>query len=184
MGISKQNLIWIDLEMTGLDVQENVILEIATVITDKNLVVLAEGPVLAIFQSEEALAKMNKWNVDQHTKSGLIERVKESQVSTQQAQKSTLHFLKQTVPKQKSPMCGNSICMDRRFLARYMPELEKYFHYRNLDVSSVKELARRWQPKMAKGFKKESQHMALNDIHDSIEELRYYREHFFKMSEE
>ncbi len=175
------NLIWIDLEMTGLDTNRDYIIEIATVITDGALNILAEGPVLAIHQSDETLNAMDNWNQNQHGKSGLIDRVRASQVSVADAERLTLEFIRQYVPSRGSPMCGNSICQDRRFLARCMPGLEAYFHYRNLDVSTVKELARRWAPAVYSGFTKESSHLALEDIRDSINELRYYRERFFRL---
>jgi len=178
--MSPDNLIWIDLEMTGLDTQADTILEIATVITDSQLVVMAEGPVLAIYQSEAVLAAMDEWNRNQHSKSGLLERVRNSPLGRREAELRILKFVSQYVPKSKSPMCGNSICQDRRFLARCMPELEAYFHYRNLDVSTLKELARRWYPEVARGFSKSSSHLALADVYESIEELRYYREHLLK----
>lgn len=177
MSKSPDNLIWIDLEMTGLDPSNDRIIEVATIITDKNLNELAVGPVLAIFQEPAILSSMDQWNTEQHTKSGLVERVKKSTINESDAEKATIEFLEQHIPSNKSPMCGNSICQDRRFLARLMPQLENYFHYRNLDVSSLKELTQRWYPKIAKGFKKESKHLALDDIRDSIEELKYYREH-------
>jgi oligoribonuclease len=170
-------LIWIDLEMTGLKPDEDVIIEIATAVTDKDLAVIAEGPSLAIAQSENLLDRMDEWNRRQHGGSGLLARVRESRTSTAQAEQLTLDFLAQHVPAGVSPMCGNSICQDRRFLARYMPQLEKYFHYRNLDVSTLKELARRWLPQVAAGFTKQGKHLARDDIHDSIDELRYYRTH-------
>ena len=176
MPISADNLIWIDLEMTGLNPFEDRILEIATIITDKNLNEVAVGPVLAIRQDISVLNSMDEWNMEQHTKSGLTERVKLSTIDEEDAEKATLEFLQQHVPENRSPMCGNSICQDRRFLARLMPKLENYFHYRNLDVSSLKELALRWYPEIANGFTKESNHVALDDIRDSIEELKYYRE--------
>ncbi|AOU97567.1 oligoribonuclease [Acidihalobacter yilgarnensis] len=176
MPASPDNLIWIDLEMTGLEPQQDVIIEIATVVTDRLLNVLAEGPVLAIHQPAEVMAGMDDWNQRQHGQSGLIARVAESRIDADEAQARTLAFLGEHVPPGVSPMCGNSICQDRRFLARLMPELERFFHYRNLDVSTLKELAKRWYPAVAKGFSKTSQHLALSDIHDSIEELRYYRE--------
>jgi oligoribonuclease len=177
--MSPDNLIWIDLEMTGLDTDTDAIIEIATVITDNELTVLAEGPSLVIHQSDSVLAAMDEWNQKQHRKTGLIERVRISRIDEREAELQTLDFLSQYVPKGKSPMCGNSVCQDRRFLARCMPGLEAYFHYRNLDVSTLKELARRWYPKLAKGFRKDSSHLALDDVHDSIDELRYYREHLF-----
>jgi len=180
MIASEDNLIWIDLEMTGLDPEQDRIIEIATVITDTNLEIIAEGPVLAINQSEECLASMGEWCTKQHAHSGLTERVKESTIDESSAENNTLEFIKQYVPENKSPMCGNSICMDRRFLYRYMPRFESYFHYRNLDVSSLKILAQRWAPEVAVGITKVSEHRALQDIRDSIEELRYYRKHLFK----
>ncbi|QQS53268.1 MAG: oligoribonuclease [Candidatus Competibacteraceae bacterium] len=177
--MSPDNLIWIDLEMTGLDTQTDRIIEIATVVTDSQLNVLAEGPVLAIHQSDATLAAMDDWNRKQHGGSGLATRVRASELDEREAEIRTLAFLSQHVPPGKSPMCGNSICQDRRFLARCMPDLEAYFHYRNLDVSTLKELARRWYPERVKGFNKSSTHLALQDIHDSIEELRFYRERLF-----
>jgi len=176
------NLIWIDLEMTGLDTFNDYIIEIATIITDGELNTLAEGPVVAIHQSDEVLQAMDAWNTKQHTKSGLVQRVKDSSYTSADAEQQTLDFVKQYLPAEKSPMCGNSICQDRRFLARCMPELERYFHYRNLDVSTLKELAARWEPEIYKGFTKESSHLALDDVRDSIEELRYYRQHFIRNS--
>lgn len=172
------NLIWIDLEMTGLDTVNDTIIEIATLVTDKDLNTLAEGPILAIHQSDEVLDGMDEWNTRQHGQSGLIDRVRSSQVSAGQAQQLTVDFLRNWVPRGKSPMSGNSICQDRRFMAREMPELESYFHYRNLDVSSIKELIVRWRPELLKGFNKKGSHLAMDDIHDSIAELKYYREHF------
>ncbi len=175
-----QNLIWIDLEMTGLDPDRDVIIEMATIVTDSQLNTLAEGPVIAVHQSDAILAGMDEWNTRQHGGSGLTQRVRESQISAAQAQAQTLAFLEQWVPARASPMCGNSICQDRRFLYRYMPTLEAYFHYRNLDVSTLKELAARWAPSLREGLKKNSSHLALDDIRDSIAELQYYREHFIK----
>ncbi len=172
------NLIWLDLEMTGLVPEEDRIIEIATLVTDANLNLLGEGPVLAIHQSDEALAKMDEWNQRTHGNSGLIERVKASTIDEQAATDATIDFLKQFSDKNASPMCGNSICQDRRFMARYMPELEAYFHYRNLDVSTLKELARRWKPQILAGLTKQGTHQAMDDIKDSVEELRYYRQHF------
>jgi oligoribonuclease len=180
MNKNAQNLIWIDCEMTGLIPEEHRLIEIATLVTDSHLNLLATGPVLAIYQPEDELAKMDEWNVTQHGKSGLTKRVRASTVSAADAEAQTIAFLRDWVPAGKSPICGNSICQDRRFLARWMPELERYFHYRNLDVSTVKELCQRWAPAVAKGFKKESLHLALDDIHDSIEELRYYRATFLR----
>lgn len=177
--MSPDNLIWIDLEMTGLDTQTDRIIEIATIVTDSQLTFLAEGPMLAIHQSDAVLARMDDWNQKQHGESGLIARVRASTVDEREAEARTLEFLSLYVPKGKSPMCGNSICQDRRFLARCMPELEAYFHYRNLDVSTLKELARRWYPERIKGFGKTAAHLALQDIRDSINELRFYRERLF-----
>ncbi|BAU76894.1 oligoribonuclease [Metapseudomonas furukawaii] len=176
-----QNLIWIDLEMTGLDPDSDVIIEMATIVTDSDLNVLAEGPVIAIHQSDEILAGMDEWNTRQHGQSGLTQRVRESRIDTAEAEAQTLAFLEQWVPKGKSPICGNSICQDRRFLYRRMPKLEAYFHYRNLDVSTVKELAARWAPTVRDGVRKSSSHLAMDDIRDSIAELKHYREHFFKL---
>ncbi len=176
--MSPDNLIWIDLEMTGLEPQTDLIIEIATLITDSRLTILAEGPVLAIRQSDAVLAAMDDWNRKQHGESGLVARVRTSTVDEREAETRTLEFLNRYVPKGQSPICGNSICQDRRFLARHMPELEAYFHYRNLDVSTIKELARRWYPNL-KGFSKVSTHLALQDIRDSVEELRFYRERLF-----
>lgn len=182
MNVNENNLIWIDLEMTGLVPETDVIIEIATVVTDAHLNLLAEGPVLAIHQPDSALDGMDDWNTRQHGRSGLTQRVKDSQVDTASAERATVDFLRQWVPPGKSPMCGNSICQDRRFLARLMPELEAFFMYRNLDVSTLKELARRWRPDVADGIRKKSSHLALDDILDSIEELKYYREHFLRLS--
>jgi oligoribonuclease len=180
MAQDLQHLIWIDLEMTGLNPDSDLIIEIATVVTDKDLNILAKGPVLAVHQSEEALAAMDDWNQKHHGQSGLIERVKASTINAAEAERLTLEFLKEWVPANTSPICGNSIAQDRRFLYRYMPTLEAYFHYRNIDVSTLKELAARWAPAVKDGFNKESKHQALDDIIESIEELRYYREHFIK----
>jgi len=176
------NLIWIDLEMTGLCTQNDTIIEIATVVTDKYLNELAEGPVLAIRQSQETMDGMDDWNTRQHGDSGLIARVLESEIEAREAEVATLAFLGEWVDEGASPMCGNSICQDRRFLAREMPELEAYFHYRNLDVSTLKILAQQWAPGVAKGFVKESAHLALSDIRDSIEELEWYRENLLDAS--
>ncbi|WP_347988202.1 oligoribonuclease [Methylomonas sp. AM2-LC] len=180
MSQDANNLIWIDLEMTGLDPDNDRIIEIATIVTDKDLNVLATGPLMAVKQSDEALAAMDNWNQEHHGQSGLISRVKNSTISEADAEQQTIEFLSQWLPVRTSPMCGNSICQDRRFLYRYMPKLEAFFHYRNLDVSTVKELAGRWAPQLKDGFQKKSAHQALDDIIESIEELRYYREHFFK----
>ncbi len=181
MPQNSQNLIWIDLEMTGLDPDRDVIIEMATIVTDSQLNILAEGPVIAVHQSDEILAGMDEWNTRQHGGSGLTQRVRESRVSTEQAEAMTLEFLEEWVPARSSPICGNSICQDRRFLYRYMPKLEAYFHYRNLDVSTLKELAARWAPQVRDGFRKSATHLALDDIRESIAELRYYREHFIKV---
>lgn len=178
--MTQQNLIWIDLEMTGLDPQTDTILEIATVITDKDLNVLADGPNLAIYQSDAVLKGMNKWCITQHGKSGLTERVKTSDTSMQSAEQQTINFLKQWVKKGESPMCGNSICQDRRFLVEYMPKLEEFFHYRHIDVSTLKELSKRWKPAVEKDMEKDSAHLALGDVYDSIDELKHYRKFFIK----
>jgi len=180
MAQDTANLIWIDLEMTGLNPDTDLIIEIATVITDKDLNILAQGPVIAIHQSDKALAAMDDWNQTHHGQSGLIERVKASLINDAEAERLTIEFLKDWVPANTSPICGNSIGQDRRFLYRYMPNLEAYFHYRNIDVSTLKELAARWAPAVKDGFNKESTHQALDDILESIEELQYYREHFIK----
>ena len=180
MTQNANNLIWIDLEMTGLDTDHDDIIEIATIVTDAELNILAEGPVMAIHQPDERMQTMDEWNTRQHGQSGLTERVRQSTVDEAEAERRTIAFLEQYVPPKTSPMCGNSICQDRRFMARCMPTLEAFFHYRNLDVSTLKELARRWSPAVAAGFTKESSHLALNDIRDSIAELKYYREQLFK----
>lgn len=179
MSYNDVNLVWIDLEMTGLDTDNDRIIEIATIVTDKELNILAEGPVIAIHQPDTVLNGMDEWNTRQHGMSGLIERVKQSQFTAEQAQAETINFLKDYVGKAKSPMCGNSICQDRRFMHREMPELEAYFHYRHLDVSTIKELVSRWAPEVAKGVEKNSRHLAMDDIKDSIEELKYYRRTVF-----
>ena len=176
----KDNLIWIDLEMTGLHPDGNRIIEIATIVTDKELTGLAAGPVFAIHQTDDVLGAMDDWNTRQHTNSGLMERVRASEVSEAEAEQLTLTFLRQHVDQGASPICGNSICQDRRFLIRHMPELAAYFHYRNLDVSTLKILAKLWLPEVGNRFEKKSVHLALADIHDSIRELRFYREHLFK----
>jgi oligoribonuclease len=180
MAQDAQNLIWIDLEMTGLNPDTDLIIEIATVITDKDLNILAEGPALAVHQPEAALAGMDDWNQKHHGESGLIDRVRFSQINAEAAEAMTIAFLKDWVPERTSPMCGNTIGQDRRFLVKYMPKLEAYFHYRSIDVSTLKELAARWAPNLKDGFKKETKHEALADVIESIEELRYYREHFIK----
>lgn len=180
MSNSENNLIWIDLEMTGLDPERDRIIEIATIVTDSQLNILAEGPVIAVHQSDEQLGLMDDWNTRTHTGSGLVERVRKSQYDDNAAQKATIKFLEQWVPKGVSPICGNSVGQDRRFLFRYMPELESYFHYRYLDVSTLKELARRWKPEILDGFTKKNTHQALDDIRESIAELVYYRETFIK----
>ena len=174
-------LIWVDLEMTGLDPETDRIIEVALVVTDPDLNILAEGPVYAIHQPDEILNAMDAWNKGTHGRSGLIERVKASNVTEAMAEDALIEFLEAYVPKGKSPMCGNTICQDRRFMAKTMPKLEAYFHYRNLDVSTLKELSRRWKPGLMEGFKKLQKHTALADIMESIEELRYYREHFIRL---
>ncbi len=175
------HLIWIDMEMTGLDPRNNTVIEIATLITDANLNVVEEGPILAIHQSDAILAAMDEWNTEHHGQSGLTERVRQSNVTLATAERLTLEFFCRHVPVNTSPMCGNTIHQDRQFLYFYMPELEKYFHYRHIDVSTIKELAKRWVPKLAE-VEKESRHLAMSDIYESIEELKYYREHFLRLS--
>ncbi|MDR3481856.1 MAG: oligoribonuclease [Burkholderiaceae bacterium] len=175
------NLVWVDMEMTGLDPDTDRIIEVAVVVTDANLNILAEGPVFAIHQADEILDGMDAWNKGTHGRSGLIDRVKASTVTEADAEKALIDFLKNFVPNGKSPMCGNTICQDRRFMARGMPKLEAFFHYRNLDVSTLKELCKRWKPEIATGFKKHQKHTALADILESVDELRYYREHFIKL---
>ena len=181
MAQDLNNLIWIDLEMTGLDPDHDVIIEIATVVTDKDLNILAEGPVLAIHQEVSRMAAMDEWNQTHHGQSGLIDRVKASSIDELEAERQTIEFLRLWVPEDTSPMCGNSICQDRRFLYRSMTRLERFFHYRNLDVSTLKELAARWAPDVYQGFQKKSSHQALDDIIESIDELRYYRETFIQV---
>ena len=175
------NLIWIDLEMSGLNLESDCILEIATIVTDSKLNILAEGPDIAVHQSNNILDNMDAWNTEHHNHSGLVERVRNSTINTAEAEKQVLEFIQQYVPAKNSPICGNSICTDRRFLYKHMPSLEAYFHYRNLDVSTIKILAQHWAPVIAQGANKISTHVALQDIRDSIEELRYYREHFFNL---
>ena len=175
------NLIWVDLEMTGLDTDNDCIIEIATIITDSELNILEEGPVVAINQPDSVLDAMDEWNTRQHGGSGLTERIKASNDTAQSATDQTLEFISRYVDMNKSPMCGNSICQDRRFMHRCMPDLEKYFHYRNLDVSTIKELVKRWKPEVAKGFQKNSEHLAMQDIRDSIAELKFYREQVFSI---
>ena len=175
MSFSDQNLIWIDLEMTGLDTETHKVIEIATIVTDSELNILAEGPVLAIHQPEEELQKMDEWCTTTHTGSGLVDRIRESKIDEQEAIRQTIEFLEKWVPKGKSPICGNSVGQDRRFLYKHMPELEQYFHYRYIDVSTLKELTRRWKPEVLDGFSKKGSHLALDDIRESIAELQYYR---------
>ncbi|KTC69740.1 oligoribonuclease [Legionella birminghamensis] len=178
---NNNNLIWIDLEMTGLNPEVDRIIEIATIVTDSKLNILGEGPVFAIHQNEELLAGMDEWNTRQHNQSGLVERVRQSTVDEALAEQKTIAFLSQFLDRGKSPMCGNSICQDRRFLYKYMPKLADFFHYRNLDVSTLKELVKRWNPKLIEGVIKDSKHLALADIKDSIDELIYYRQHFINI---
>ncbi|PWB57022.1 MAG: oligoribonuclease [Nitrosomonadales bacterium] len=178
---NNQNLVWLDMEMSGLNPEADYILEVALVVTDAQLNTVAEAPVLVVRQTDAVLDGMDNWNKGTHGKSGLIDRVKASRLGDAEVEARMIDFLQQHVGAGKSPMCGNSICQDRRFLARHMPKLEAYFHYRNLDVSTIKELARRWRPELYDGFKKENRHEALSDIYESINELKYYREHFMKM---
>jgi oligoribonuclease len=181
MAQNQNNLIWIDMEMTGLSPDTDRIIEVAIVITDSQLATVAEAPVLVVHQPDAVLDAMDDWNKGTHARSGLIEKVKASTLADDQAEQSMLDFLLQHVPKGASPMCGNSICQDRRFLARWMPKLEAYFHYRNLDVSTLKELARRWKPELMKGVSKNGKHEALADVYESIEEMKYYRDNFIKL---
>lgn len=182
MSQNPTNLIWIDLEMTGLHPEKDRIIELATIVTDTDLNVIAEGPVFAIHQTDELLNDMDDWNTRQHNSSGLVMRVKESVITENEAEALTLEFLQQYVPMGKSPMCGNSVWQDKRFLSRYMPALESYFHYRLIDVSTLKELALRWAPRIYNGLQKDSHHLALDDIRDSIDELKYYREHLLNLA--
>lgn len=181
MAQDQNALIWLDMEMTGLDPDNNKIIELAVVITNSQLETVAEGPVWVVHQSDEILDGMDAWNKNTHGRSGLIDKVKASTLNEAEVAEQCLAFLKQYVPERTSPMCGNSICQDRRFMARHMPKLEEYFHYRNLDVSTLKELVKRWKPELAKGLTKHGKHEALADIYESIEELKYYREHFIKL---
>ncbi|HTQ74518.1 MAG TPA: oligoribonuclease [Burkholderiales bacterium] len=180
MAQDQNNLVWVDMEMTGLDPDSDRIIEVAIVVTDAQLNTVSQAPVLVVHQPDSVLDAMDDWNKSTHARSGLIDKVKASTLSERVVEDQLLAFLAQHVPGKTSPMCGNSICQDRRFLARHMPRLEAYFHYRNLDVSTLKELARRWKPEIAKGLVKQGKHEALVDIHESIEELKYYREHFLK----
>jgi oligoribonuclease len=175
------NLVWVDLEMTGLEPDRDVVIEMATIVTDSDLNTLAEGPVIAIHQVDSILDNMDEWNTTHHNRSGLVERVKSSAYDESTAARETIAFLDEWVPRDSSPMCGNTICQDRRFMARHLPDLEVWFHYRNLDVSALKILMQRWRPDLEAGFRKSATHLALDDIRESIEELRYYREHFLRL---
>lgn len=181
MSFNEQNLVWIDMEMTGLDPEHCVVLEIATIVTDKDLNIIAQGPVIAVHQSDEVLNNMDQWCITTHGGTGLTQRCKDSNIDVFDAAEQTIAFLKDYVPVGASPLCGNSIGQDRRFLVKYMPELEAYFHYRNIDVSTIKELTARWQPDILKGFKKKGVHLALDDIIESIDEMKYYRSEVFKI---
>ena len=176
------NLIWVDMEMTGLEPDRDVVIEIATIVTDSDLNTLAEGPVIAVHQSDDRLEAMDEWNTTHHTASGLVDRVRASAYNEERTAQETMAFLEQWVPQGASPMCGNTICQDRRFMARHLPQLEAYFHYRNLDVSTLKILMQRWRPELEAGFTKTGTHLALDDIRESINEMRYYREHFLRLS--
>ncbi len=181
MTVDEQHLVWIDMEMTGLDPDTCFVLEIASIVTDKDLNIVAQGPVIAVHQSDAILNAMDEWCTTTHGASGLTQRCKDSHYDVDTAMQETIEFLEKYVPAGKSPLCGNSIGQDRRFLVKYMPELDAYFHYRNIDVSSIKELVKRWQPDIAEGFKKKGVHLALDDIKESIEELKYYRKTIFKI---
>src|SRR5690606_13437339 len=181
MALNENHLVWLDMEMTGLDPERERIIEVAVVVTDAHLEVVAEGPVLVVHQADALLDAMDSWNQSTHAKSGLIEKVKVSTITEAEAESQLLAFLQAYVQPGKSPLCGNSIGQDRRFMARYMPRLEAFFHYRNVDVSTLKELCRRWKPEIYKSYSKTSKHEALSDVYDSIEELKYYREHFLKV---
>lgn len=181
MTVKDDNLVWIDMEMTGLDPTVDLVLEIATIVTDAQLNILEEGPVLAIHQPDSVLDNMDPWCIDTHGKSGLTERCRQSHISLDDATRQTIDFLQKYVPAKKSPLCGNTIGQDRRFMVKYMPELEAYFHYRSIDVSTIKELVQRWQPDLLSGVKKKGVHLALDDIRESIAELQYYREHVFNI---
>ena len=182
MAQNDTHLVWVDMEMSGLDPDKDVVLEVALVVTDKDLNLVEEGPVLVVHQADAVLDAMDSWNKSTHGKSGLVDKVKASPLAEADVENQMIEFMKRHVGERKSPMCGNSICQDRRFMARHLPKLEAYFHYRNLDVSTLKELAARWRPELKDGFKKANSHTALADIQESIEELKYYREHFIRMN--